>query len=129
MLTETHKQRCERESTRDVVYVLRWRARGTREWHVESVWLDRDEAEAFRAGHKYRWPVSEVYGVPANGVLADLLRRDPCRPAAVVWNPPCPVCGAPCDGGSCECPRCEDCGRTGLPLVDGWCADCLRKRV
>lgn len=77
-MTDSHADRCRREATRDVVFILRWRVKGTREWIVDSVWVDRDEAEEFRHGHAYRWPVSEVYGVPANGALAELLRGDPC---------------------------------------------------
>lgn len=76
--TVTARQRCERDATRDVIFLLRWRCTTGPEWYVDSVWLDRDEAETFRTGHHYRWPISEVYGVPANGRLAELLRTDPC---------------------------------------------------
>lgn len=75
----THAERCHAESTRDVIFVIRYRLPRIG-WLVDSVWLDRAEAEAFRASHSYRWSHSQVYGVPSYGQLAKLLRRDPVLP-------------------------------------------------
>lgn len=67
--------RCHAECTRDVVFLLRYRHRKNSEkWHVDSVWLSREEAEAFRKSHSYRWTDSQVYGVPSNGELAELIK-------------------------------------------------------
>lgn len=44
------------------------------EWYTESVWYTREEAEAFRVAHAYRWSSgSRVYCVPACGELAEIL--------------------------------------------------------
>jgi hypothetical protein len=49
-------------------------------WRVESVWLDRDEAEAWGESHAYRFENPRkgegwrVYGVPSYGSLATLLQ-------------------------------------------------------
>jgi hypothetical protein len=53
------------------------------EWTTESVWLDREEAEASRKAHEYRWRYgSRVYCVCAGGRLAELLK------AADRWHQP-----------------------------------------
>jgi hypothetical protein len=110
-----HLDRCQREATRDVVFLfqrrmLRWTGRvpdgyyiagehlvesGSLEistlrdlhnahgseyvhetWHVEGVWLDREEAEAFGKLRSYNYPDGwRVYGVCAEGELAAVLRR------------------------------------------------------
>lgn len=47
------------------------------EWRTESVWLDREEAEAFGKSKSYRWPDGwRVYGVCAEGDLAKMLRGE-----------------------------------------------------
>jgi hypothetical protein len=125
-----HRKRCEREATRDVIFVfqrrrLRWTGRlpdgyefrdrfvflkgdgeeaepqtleaiykahgseyAIETWDVESVWLDRDEAEAWAKAHEYNYRDGwRVYGMPADGELAKLLRgehesqRHPAAPA------------------------------------------------
>jgi hypothetical protein len=125
-----HRKRCERECTRDVIFVfqrrrLRWTGRlpdgyefrdsfvflkgdgrvaepqtleaiyaahgseyAIETWDVESVWLDRDEAEAWAKAHEYNYRDGwRVYGMPADGELAKLLRgehesqRHPAAPA------------------------------------------------
>lgn len=48
------------------------------------------------------------------------------KPTDEIWDPPCPVCGAACDSGNCECPRCETCGRTGVALIDCKCVECIK---
>ena len=79
MITKTHRDRCGEEVTSDVIFLLRWRRnKSSSNWQVESVWLDRGEAEEFARKHEYRWPHWQVYGVPSEGVLAKLLRTDPC---------------------------------------------------
>lgn len=81
----THAERCQAESTRDVIFLLRYRLPRIG-WTVDSVWLDRAEAEAFRAAHEYRWSNSQVYGVPSSGQLSELLRRDPTLPCEWVMS-------------------------------------------
>lgn len=45
-------------------------------WETQSVWLDRDEAEAFAKATNYRYPDGwRVYCVCAEGNLAELLKR------------------------------------------------------
>jgi hypothetical protein len=47
------------------------------EWRTESVWLDRLEAEAWGKVKAHRWTDGwRVYGVCAEGDLAELLRGD-----------------------------------------------------
>lgn len=127
-LRESHRRRCEREMTRDVVFLFQWRQLRSlgvpdgyepgddggynrvgddcdetcpehityREafdqrltqgdwdvpcveevWHTEGVWLDRDEAERFGKSKQYNYPDGwRVYGVPAYGELAGILRGD-----------------------------------------------------
>ena len=72
------------ESTRDPVFLLRWRPKkcdpGRDRWHVEGVWFTREEAEQFAKAHAYRWgsdqfgPCWHVYCVPAEGEMARLLK-------------------------------------------------------
>ena len=49
----------------------------TREqWHTESVWLDRDEAEQWAESHAYLFAHGwRVYSVCAEGELAKMLKR------------------------------------------------------
>lgn len=73
----THSERCQAECTRDVVFLLRYKRskKSTRFAEVEGVWLSRQEAEAFARSHEYRWPGGwQVYGLPANGKLAELIK-------------------------------------------------------
>lgn len=45
------------------------------EWRVEGVWLSREEAEAYAQSRRYNYPHGyRVYGVCANGLLAELLK-------------------------------------------------------
>jgi len=72
----THAERCQRESTRDVVFLLqRQSLKESHIWLTEGVWLDREEATAFAKAHEYNcvngW---RVYGVPSYGALAALLK-------------------------------------------------------
>lgn len=47
-------------------------------WDTEGVWLDREEAESFAKSHEYNYRNGwQVYGIPANGQLAELLRSAP----------------------------------------------------
>lgn len=49
----------------------------TIETHVESVWLTRQEAEAWLESHRYRFTINQrahVYCVCANGELAQVLK-------------------------------------------------------
>ena len=66
--------RCRTEATRDVIFLLRWRSTKREKWQVDGVWLSREEAEDFRQRHIYRWRHSDVYGVCANGELAEVLK-------------------------------------------------------
>ncbi len=74
----THAERCQRESTRDVVFLFQWhpsKFSKSDEWLTESVWFDRDEAEAFAKAHEYNYCYGwRVYGVPSYGQLAELLK-------------------------------------------------------
>lgn len=81
-----HQRRCEQECTRDVIFLFQVRdaqlsAFGDvpciREaWRTESVWLDRAEAESWGKAHEHRWKYGwQVYGVPSEGDLAKLLRK------------------------------------------------------
>lgn len=72
---KSFRERCREEVTRDVIFLLRYRkSRRSQAWHVDSVWLSREEAEEFRKNHTYRWPSgSDVYGIPSSGELAKLL--------------------------------------------------------
>lgn len=46
-------------------------------WHTEGVWLSREEAESFGRTKSYNYSDGwRVYGVPANGLLATLIRDD-----------------------------------------------------
>jgi hypothetical protein len=116
--SQKHRQRCERECTRDVIFLLQVRRTniyalpdgcefndgpvryededGNRlpepievsldelrdaggyvfdYWDTESVWLDRDEAEAFAKAHEYNYCNGwRVYGMPSYGDLAAMLR-------------------------------------------------------
>jgi hypothetical protein len=47
------------------------------EWRTESVWLDREEAEKYGNARSYNYPDGwKVYGVPAEGELAKMLRGE-----------------------------------------------------
>jgi len=72
----THAERCQRESTRDVVFLLqRQSLKESNIWLTEGVWLDRTEAESFAKDHEYNYPHGwRVYGVPSYGELAALLK-------------------------------------------------------
>jgi len=73
----THDERCQRESTRDVVFVVQWKPKKHYDgWITESVWLDRDEADEFVKAHEFpsKCIVWQVYGVPSHGKLAALLK-------------------------------------------------------
>lgn len=75
----THAERCKRESTRDVIFLLQWRPGHPGEhsigWMTDSVWLDRDEAEKFAKAHEYNYCNGwRVYGAPSHGQLAELLK-------------------------------------------------------
>lgn len=75
----TFADRCHAECTRDVIFLLRYKTskRSMRYSEVDGVWLSREEAESFAKRHEYRWPHGwQVYGIPANGKLADLIRVD-----------------------------------------------------
>src|SRR5688572_17407663 len=75
-VSHDYLRRCQDEVTRSVIFLLRYKANVKSAcWHVDSVWLDREEAELYRKAHEYRWTVSHVFGVPADGQLAELLRR------------------------------------------------------
>lgn len=75
-MNQVHRERCRREITKDVIFLLRWKTSNRcRGWEVDSVWLDRDEADRFRLNHIYRWPISQVYGVPTYGDLSKLLQN------------------------------------------------------
>jgi hypothetical protein len=54
-------------------------------WDTEGVWLDRGEAEAFGHAKHYRYQDGwRVYGMPAYGELAKLLRGETrVQPAAL----------------------------------------------
>jgi len=44
-------------------------------WDTESVWLDRETAEAYGEAHAYNYPDGwRVYGVYAKGALAKLIQ-------------------------------------------------------
>jgi hypothetical protein len=43
------------------------------EWHTESVFLTRKEAEEFAKAREYRWEKWRVYCVPCDGELAKIL--------------------------------------------------------
>ena len=44
-------------------------------WDTESVWLSREEGEAYGLAHAYNYPDGwRVYGVPSEGELAKLLK-------------------------------------------------------
>ena len=45
----------------------------TIDWNTESVFLTRDEAEAFAKAKSHRWDKWRVYCVPCDGELATLL--------------------------------------------------------
>ena len=69
---------------RNVVFLLQWHpSKNSEEWITESVWLDRDEAEAFARSHAYNYHNGwQVYGVPSYGQLAALLKsQDTVSPA------------------------------------------------
>lgn len=62
------------EMTRDPIFLLQ-RAIGN-QWHIESVWLTREEAEDYgRANAHNLRPLWRVYCVPAGGELARTLAR------------------------------------------------------
>lgn len=77
----THRERCHREMTRDVIFLFQYRHRKTSQtWHTAGVWLDRTEAEDWgrEQQHNYgkineRW---RVYGIPAEGKLAAMMQRE-----------------------------------------------------
>lgn len=44
-------------------------------WETESVWLDRETAEAWARAHEYNYPDGWlVYGLPAKGILSNILK-------------------------------------------------------
>jgi hypothetical protein len=45
------------------------------EWKTESVFLTREEAEAFGKAREYRWDKWKVYCVPCDGELAAILKN------------------------------------------------------
>lgn len=69
-------ERCYKESTRDVIFLLQTRAnKKSNYWRTEGVWLSREEAEAFAKATEYNFPNGwRVYGTCANGELAQLLK-------------------------------------------------------
>jgi len=52
------------------------------EWRTETVFLTRDEAEAWAKRREYRWPKWRVYCIPCDGELAKILNAH--EPAALV---------------------------------------------
>lgn len=115
----THSERCYKECTRDVIFLLQVRQSHWTEkvpedchysdslifrdddkehenplsadevheidpdcvilsWYTDSVWLDRDEAEAYAESRSYNYGKKgkgwQVYGVCADGELAKMLR-------------------------------------------------------
>lgn len=69
------RDRSQAECTRDVVFLFQRRYRKNGPWETESVWLDRDEAQAFGRQHAYNYPRGwQVYGVPSEGRLAGMLQ-------------------------------------------------------
>jgi predicted nucleic-acid-binding Zn-ribbon protein len=62
------------------------------EWKTESVFLTREEAEAFGKAREYRWDKWKVYCVPCDGELATILKN--YEPTQLVAQP----LRLPCDG-------------------------------
>jgi hypothetical protein len=52
------------------------------EWRTETVFLTREEAEAWAKRREYRWPMWKVYCIPCDGELAKILNAH--EPAAMV---------------------------------------------
>lgn len=45
-------------------------------WHIERVFLSREEGEAWAKARSYRWPDGwQIYGLPAEGELAELIKN------------------------------------------------------
>lgn len=70
------------EATRDPIFLFQWKKILADDdfnedvWETDSVFFTREEGERFGRNHAYRWPNGwRVYCVPANGVLAELLRK------------------------------------------------------
>lgn len=73
----THRERCKRESTRDVIFLFQEKIvfKTHIYWKTIGVWLDRKEAERWGKQHEYRFVHGwHVYGVPAEGRLAKMLQ-------------------------------------------------------
>lgn len=79
----SHRERCRQECTRDVIFLFQERAntKSANQWRTVDVWLDRAEATAWGESQRHNYGEKgvgwQVYGIPAAGQLAALLRSDP----------------------------------------------------
>lgn len=89
----SREQSIRREMTRDVVFVVLDRS-SARDYksvqRIDSVWLTRQEADAFVESQRHNLRDPWVYGVPAGGELAEAVREQDEAPTTM----PC----ASCDG-------------------------------
>lgn len=72
----TRSESARREMTRTPVFVVLERSKAGRLTRVDGVWLTREEAERYCANQHYNLHNPFVYGLPANGELAEALRDD-----------------------------------------------------
>ncbi len=72
---KTRKDIAREEQTKNPIFLFRYRWPGSNDWVTETVFLTREEAEAWGAAHSYRWPEWAVYCVPATGVINAILDR------------------------------------------------------
>lgn len=78
----TGRDSCRREMTRDVVFLVI--DRGMAPHRLDSVWLTREEADQYVAARRHNFRRPWVYGLPANGELAQALQDDSQDPPVSV---------------------------------------------
>jgi hypothetical protein len=70
---KTRREMCREEMTRDPIFLLQVRGSKREHWITESVFLSREEGQAFGESHAYRWGEWRVYCIPCDGELARIL--------------------------------------------------------
>lgn len=75
-MRKPYEERCREECTRDVIFLFQERqSKKGDNWRTSGVFLTREEGEEFGRSTDYRYAHGwRVYGVPAEGELAQLIK-------------------------------------------------------
>lgn len=71
---KTREEMSREEMTRDPIFLLQVRGDKRQKWQTETVFLTREEGEAWAKRREYRWGEWQIYCIPCEGALAALLR-------------------------------------------------------